>query len=206
MRRLLHNLYYFLLALFLLACSPLFAVLLFDYIVLNNNTFPPFILLVIVAALNSLLFSFLSISLWSSIKSNLRGSRKLLIIVASYIMLWFAFGNLYYFLTDIENYLYLQPLTVAAVDLYIPAPNAQIIQNMPFLWSCNVSADTLLPANRYAGYIDALYFSGTTMLTIGYGDFIPITPLIKMLSIFQAFLGQFINVVAVGIWLNNIKK
>lgn len=203
-----HNLYYFLLALFLLACSPLFASMLFDFIVFHDNAFSPIILLIIVAILICLLISFISISVWSSIKSNLQGSSKLMLIVSSYIMLWFTFGNLYYFFSDVENYLALQtavktnPAYAALTDIH----TTHIIKNMPFLWNYDPVTDTITAINRSPAYLNSLYFSGTTMLTIGYGDFIPLTPFTKMLTILQAFLGQFINVVAIGIWLNNIKK
>lgn len=202
------NLYYFLAALFLLACSPIISSYLFEYIVIHNNYFPPLILFTIVLLLIILLFSFISISIWSSIKSELHGTKKLLLILFSYIMLWFAFGNLYYFLLDMENYLSLKNLVTTGL-LTIPSDfwqHNQLIKNIAPFWQYNFPEEQYLASNRYIGYINSLYFSGTTMLTIGYGDFVPATPFLKIISLLQAFLAQFINVVAVGIWLNGLKK
>lgn len=207
--KLLHqNLHYFLCALFLLACSPLLFSFLFEYVVLENNNFQPLILFAIVLTLITLLFSFISISIWSSIKSELQGTKKLLLIIFSYIMLWFAFGNLYYFLINMENYLSLKQLIdikffAEPIDFW---QSNQLIKNIAPFWQYDSIQAQYLPSNRYIGYINSLYFSGTTMLTIGYGDFVPLTPFVKIISLIQAFLAQFINVVTVGIWLNGLKK
>jgi len=38
-------------------------------------------------------------------------------------------------------------------------------------------------------YVDALYFSVTTLATVGYGDFAPVTDLGKIFTIFYIFIG-----------------
>lgn len=202
------NLYYFLFALFLLGCSPIISSFLFEYIVIKNNSFSPIALLVIVLILITLLFSFISISIWSSIKSNFHGTKKLLLIIFSYLMLWFTFGNIYYFFLSIENYLSLKDIVISEPFIYLENLfcEHQLIKGIEPFWNYDSTTQQYQCVNRYYGYINLLYFSGTTMLTIGYGDLVPLTPFIKMLSIMQAFLAQFINVVAVGIWLNSVKK
>lgn len=202
------NLHYFLFAFFLLACSPVISSFLFEYIVIKNNSYSPFALLIIVLILITLLFSFISISIWTSIKSNFHGTKKLLLIIFSYLMLWFTFGNIYYFFLSIENYLSLKEIIISDPLIYIENLfcEHQLIKGIEPFWSYDAAAQQYSCINRYSGYINSLYFSGTTMLTIGYGDLVPLTPFMKMLSIVQAFLAQFINVVAVGIWLNSVKK
>ena len=41
--------------------------------------------------------------------------------------------------------------------------------------------------------------------TIGYGDIVPESRFLKMLVLLEGFLGQFINVVAIGLWLSGVK-
>ena len=36
-----------------------------------------------------------------------------------------------------------------------------------------------------------LYFSLVTILTLGYGDIVPIAPFARMLTVFEAFFGSF---------------
>ncbi|MEG0832044.1 MAG: potassium channel family protein, partial [Acidaminococcaceae bacterium] len=60
------------------------------------------------------------------------------------------------------------------------------------------------PVNRVDGYVDCLYFSGISILTIGYGDIVPVANITKLMVILEGFLGQLINVVAIGLWLSSI--
>ena len=38
---------------------------------------------------------------------------------------------------------------------------------------------------------DMLYFSLVTLVTLGYGDIVPVTPLARMVSAFEGVIGQF---------------
>jgi len=70
-----------------------------------------------------------------------------------------------------------------------------------------LAASTLLIGTTFYHYIekwawiDSLYFSTITLTTIGYGDFVPTTPLSKIFTIFYIIIGigiilGFVNLVA----------
>jgi potassium channel LctB len=72
-----------------------------------------------------------------------------------------------------------------------------------------ISLSTLILINGTSGeevvnytFLQALYYSGVTLLSIGYGDFTPIGPA-RFLSIFEAFLGIVIPTV---IFIKEITK
>lgn len=46
--------------------------------------------------------------------------------------------------------------------------------------------------------LDFLYYSGVVMTTLGFGDIIPVHILAKLLSIFQAAIGQILLVLSIG--------
>lgn len=84
-----------------------------------------------------------------------------------------------------------------------------VLRNVPHFWELvpvtrDDGKEHFLPrtVNRVNGYLDCLYFSGVSILTIGYGDIVPESRFLKMLVLLQGFLGQFINVVAIGLWLS----
>lgn len=87
-----------------------------------------------------------------------------------------------------------------------------VLRNVPHFWELvpvtrDDGKEHFLPrtVNRVNGYLDCLYFSGVSILTIGYGDIVPESRFLKMLVLLQGFLGQFINVVAIGLWLSGVK-
>lgn len=99
------NFYKFLISLGLLASAPVIASVLFDYIVIyGNGRFKAGLLLGIVLLLLFLLLSFISIAIWAAINSNTTGQRRMMLIISAYLMIWLAFGNLYYFFSDTENF------------------------------------------------------------------------------------------------------
>lgn len=98
-RLLAENFYKFLVSLGLLACAPLIASVVFDYIVIDGDgRFKASILLGFVLLLLFLLLSFISIAIWAAINSKATGQRRMVLIISAYLMIWLAFGNLYYFL------------------------------------------------------------------------------------------------------------
>ncbi len=53
-------------------------------------------------------------------------------------------------------------------------------------------------------FVDALYFSGITIATLGYGDITPINPISKFFSVYEVFSGVLLVVVALGVYFNRL--
>lgn len=53
-------------------------------------------------------------------------------------------------------------------------------------------------------FVDALYFSGVTIATLGYGDITPIKPISKFFSVYEVFSGVLLVVVALGTYFNRL--
>ena len=213
------NFYKFLISLGLLASAPVIASVLFDYIVIyGNGRFKAGLLLGIVLLLLFLLLSFISIAIWAAINSNTTGQRRMMLIISAYLMIWLAFGNLYYFFSDTENFVATNTTSVEGLvkewdgDMHVTElQESTVLRNVPHFWELVPHKDSggneqLLPrtVNRLNGYLDCLYFSGVSILTIGYGDIVPESRFLKMLVLLEGFLGQFINVVAIGLWLSGL--
>ena len=156
---------------------------------------------------------------WAAINSNTTGQRRMMLIISAYLMIWLAFGNLYYFFSDTENFVATNTTSVEGLvkewdgDMHVTElQESTVLRNVPHFWELVPHKDSggneqLLPrtVNRLNGYLDCLYFSGVSILTIGYGDIVPESRFLKMLVLLEGFLGQFINVVAIGLWLSGVK-
>lgn len=219
-RLLAENFYKFLVSLGLLACAPLIASVVFDYIVIDGDgRFKASILLGFVLLLLFLLLSFISIAIWAAINSKATGQRRMVLIISAYLMIWLAFGNLYYFFSDTENFVATNTTSIEGLvkewdgDMHVTdLQESTVLRNVPHFWELvpvtrDDGKEHFLPrtVNRDDGYLDCLYFSGVSILTIGYGDIVPESRFLKMLVLLQGFLGQFINVVAIGLWLSGVK-
>ncbi|CAK7042730.1 potassium channel family protein [Phascolarctobacterium sp.] len=219
-RLLAENFYKFLVSLGLLACAPLIASVVFDYIVIDGDgRFKASILLGFVLLLLFLLLSFISIAIWAAINSKATGQRRMVLIISAYLMIWLAFGNLYYFFSDTENFVATNTTSIEGLvkewdgDMHVTdLQESTVLRNVPHFWELvpvtrDDGKEHFLPrtVNRVNGYLDCLYFSGVSILTIGYGDIVPESRFLKMLVLLQGFLGQFINVVAIGLWLSGVK-
>ncbi|MEG1413001.1 MAG: potassium channel family protein [Acidaminococcaceae bacterium] len=190
----------------LLACSPVFASLLLDYIVVsktaqdNMNTVIPAVL-VLALMLLFVLATFICISLWAAFHSTLTTQKRVSIIIFAYLMIWLGFGNYYYFSCDVENILGL--LGQGSIE-----EQKLVLKGVQDFWQAQLPtgahAGIFIPVNRVDGYVDCLYFSGISILTIGYGDIVPVANITKLMVILEGFLGQLINVVAIGLWLSSI--
>lgn len=204
----------------LLACAPLIASVVFDYIVIDGDgRFKASILLGFVLLLLFLLLSFISIAIWAAINSKATGQRRMVLIISAYLMIWLAFGNLYYFFSDTENFVATNTTSIEGLvkewdgDMHVTdLQESTVLRNVPHFWELvpvtrDDGKEHFLPrtVNRVNGYLDCLYFSGVSILTIGYGDIVPESRFLKMLVLLQGFLGQFINVVAIGLWLSGVK-
>jgi voltage-gated potassium channel len=54
------------------------------------------------------------------------------------------------------------------------------------------------------GFVDALYFSGTTISTLGYGDIKPMRPMSEIFSVYEVFAGILLVVVALGVYFSRL--
>ena len=52
---------------------------------------------------------------------------------------------------------------------------------------------------------DALYFSGVTIATLGYGDITPLRMASKFLSVYEVFAGVLLVVVALGVYISRLE-
>ena len=50
---------------------------------------------------------------------------------------------------------------------------------------------------------EAFYFSFTTLTTLGYGDIIPLSPLVKMLTNLEAIIGQLYPSILIAILVSD---
>jgi hypothetical protein len=65
-----------------------------------------------------------------------------------------------------------------------------------------------LPLKYYdspiCNFIDALYFSGVTIATLGYGDIKPMHAISKLFAVYEVFSGILLVVVALAIYMNRL--
>lgn len=194
---------FFWIAWFLLAFSPLIAAFFFEAIATQKvEQLTVTLLLVASIVLLLALYFFISISLWAAFKGNFSGDKRAFLVVSSFFMIWLGFGNFYYFSCDISDLL--------AKLGGSPTGAGLVLEGIGEFWEfCGLeqgSDSGFTAINRLDNYIDCLYFSAVSILTIGYGDIVPISKMSKILVMIEAFLGQLINVVAVGLWLSTISE
>ena len=126
-----------------LASAPVIASVLFDYIVIyGNGRFKAGLLLGIVLLLLFLLLSFISIAIWAAINSNTTGQRRMMLIISAYLMIWLAFGNLYYFFSDTENFVATNTTSVEGLvkewdgDMHVTElQESTVLRNVPHFGS-----------------------------------------------------------------------
>lgn len=151
-RLLAENFYKFLVSLGLLACVPLIASVVFDYIVIDGDgRFKASILLGFVLLLLFLLLSFISIAIWAAINSKATGQRRMVLIISAYLMIWLAFGNLYYFFSDTENFVATNTTSIEGLvkewdgDMHVTdLQESTVLRNVPHFWE-------LVPVTRDDG-------------------------------------------------------
>lgn len=200
-----------------LAFLPFFASVLFDfftYFLTDMGAYYLEIFLIItIPIFISLFAAFLFISLWVAFKSKVPFYAKIFLIMLTYLLIWLSFGNLFYFFstvnnfTDLKELLLIHPASVVQ-SMLSTMPSATISPLQPF-WRLSIIDEQLfriVATNRMENYFDCLYFSGVNILTIGFGDIVPVSRFTKALVLLECFLGMLINVLAVGIWLSDIKK
>lgn len=200
-----------------LSFVPLWANLAFDLIthIINvlDAEYLEIVLLFALPLFAGAFAAFLFISLWVAFESQVPMYTKLLLIMLAYILIWLAFGNLYYFFSSIDSFGNIKQLQKLNLPLQETIEQAKImtsstLSTLPTFWELEVRDNILVTvtANRWTNYFDCLYFSGINTLTIGFGDIVPLSRFIKMLVLLECFLGMIINVLAIGIWLSNANK
>ena len=55
---------------------------------------------------------------------------------------------------------------------------------------------------HFENFVDALYFSGVTLATLGYGDIVPVHIASKLLSLYEVLSGMLLVVVAVAVYFS----
>jgi voltage-gated potassium channel len=63
-----------------------------------------------------------------------------------------------------------------------------------------VPASFYKDCHQFSSIFEAIYFSGVTITTLGYGDISPINPALQMLSVFQVLTGFVLIVVCFAIY------
>lgn len=195
-----------------LAFFPLLISATFDFSILNilkfDNQYLKYTLFFILPIFFLSFSFFLSISLWIIFKLKIYRQRKIILILTTYLLVWLVFANIYFFLGNLDSFFNYHTAFLINKELATstsPLPST-IIYGLQNFWSFSPTTNELFTCNRVLNYIDCLYFSGSTILTIGYGDFYPLHPILKLFTIFEGFLGMVINVLAIGLWLSNISN
>lgn len=208
----------FILLWIVLAFLPLIANIAFDFAARNfinlDAKLLELSLLFLLPAFAAAFAAFLFVSIWVAFKSDVELHTKLILIVLSYLLIWLAFGNLFYFFASIDNFAQIKnillmrlPLTETKVLIEnLPADTLSSLKPFWQMATTNEQMVKLLASNRLDNYFDCLYFSGVNIMTIGFGDIVPISRFIKALVLLEAFLGMIINVLAVGMWLSTMNK
>ena len=190
-----HNLKKFIFLWTLISFVPLFAAFIFDACV-TGNPHPAGSQLLKGAALVSL-FSILvtvAFTLRMAFFKGTKGYTKLLVIGVAYFVLWLAFANLFYLIADIEAY--------ASCIITNAGKQVKCFNGFSDFWLTTATeAAELAPdsINRLKNYIDCLYFSGVSIVTMGYGDIVPVAGFCKILVLLETFSGQILTVAAAGL-------
>jgi voltage-gated potassium channel len=61
-------------------------------------------------------------------------------------------------------------------------------------------------APRFDNIVDALYFSGVTIATLGYGDITPKNPISKIFCVYEVFSGILIVVIAIAVYVSSLSN
>ena len=141
----------------------------------------------------------LGFSLWACFLSGIQSSKKIIIILNAYFILWLAFTNIYYFFNCIDDYFILAK--VATEDSDIIHMNGL----KPFWHAVSMQGvhNLLLPINRFYNYVGCLFYSADTMSTIGSNDMVTSTTPGRILTMIEAFAGQVVTIVAIGMFFSN---
>lgn len=195
----------------ILAFVPLMVSICFDNIIYKlvyvSNSYIDYFILILVPVFLITFAAFLAISMWVIFYGNLHTGKKLALIVMGYLLIWLSFGNIYYLLSNISNFIEIKEIMRSTMHLseknfILQDLDIKTIRGLMPFWQLNTDGSSLVRINHLGNYVDCIYFSGVNILTIGFGDFTPVDRIVKMLVLLEAFLGTAVNVLAVGIWLS----
>lgn len=186
----------------LLAFVPLVGTLFFDAMVTGQNHPVEASILQYVSLISifSILFTMI-LTLRLAFYKGTKGYTRLMVIGVAYFVIWVAFANLYYGMMDIESY--------ANCVLRLDGKQVKIFSGIHDFWQgTSNTAVELVPGsvNRLTNYVDCLYFSGISIVTIGFGDIVPVNSFCKLLVLVETFGGQILTVAAVGLCFAGISS
>ncbi len=141
----------------------------------------------------------LGFSLWACFLHGIKSSRKIIIILFAYFILWIAFTNIFYFFNCVDDYFILTKL-VAGEDSGLIHMNGM----KPFWQILEIQGvhNVLVPINRTYNYVACLFYSADTMSTIGSNHIVTVTTPGRIFTMIQAFAGQVVTVVAIGMFFS----
>jgi hypothetical protein len=61
-------------------------------------------------------------------------------------------------------------------------------------------------APQLASFLEAVYFSGVTLATLGYGDVVPVSTVSRIMALAEVFIGLLVVVVAIAAYIGAIKE
>ncbi|MFI5387373.1 MAG: potassium channel family protein [Fimbriimonadales bacterium] len=74
---------------------------------------------------------------------------------------------------------------------------------LPASWFVRTGSSGLRP---FRTAIDALYFSGTTITTLGYGDITPVHPVAQLLTLYEVLGGIALAVLTIGTYIGQVGR
>lgn len=202
----------------ILAFLPLIANIIFDFAAHSIRSLEGDILelslLFVLPAFAAAFAAFLFVSIWVAFRSKVALHTKLILIILAYLLIWLSFGNLFYFFSCIESFIQIKDilsyrLPITDTTALVDSLSSNTLSTLKTFWNLSIADNQitgLTSVNRAINYFDCLYFSGVNILTIGFGDIVPISRFLKFLVLLESFLGMIINVLAVGMWLSTANK
>lgn len=144
--------------------------------------------------------SFLILIFITNIPESLFFGLKIVILII--IILIYATGI--YLISDIDTFEKINPLLITSV-MFISG--LILIFTFALLYYIETPGNSIYSIHGdELSFIDYIYFSGVTLVSLGYGDIIPRGDFYKMLSIFQVFYGLIFVTTLFSLLVSNFNK
>lgn len=143
---------------------------------------------------------------WTTVNAPELTSGKLLRMLLTYFYMLFAFAGIFlvlYFTSDYDL-AYLEFLQMHGSPSPAPLSDRPAFSGVDLrLWSASGSMSaprnlTFQWQNLLFVYIDMLYFSMTTLTTLGFGDIVAKSPFVKIIVMMEAIFGNLLLVLGVA--------